>query len=310
MLLYRAYDLVLESANALPELVPLATGAPDCTVIVVQQPTWPEPEAWYHTWHTPDGAIWLQFGRTTDGYVLRFPDLADFSVLADGRQVTSYARPGTPPDTLHHLLLNQVVPLVLQARGRLALHASAVSVAGGALAFVGMSGWGKSTLAAHSAVRGATLLSDDCLLLDEQPDQWRCVPSYGSVRLWADSVAQLGIAAGVSTVAHYSSKQRWDLATRTSSAAVPLRRLFFLTPPTQTPTAIEIVPLTPRDAYIELMSYAFTLDPLDQPRMAAQCAQLARLAGSTLCYRLGYPRAYAQLPAVLQAISAHVERTE
>ena len=34
--------------------------------------------------HLPDGTRWTEFYRTQTGYLLRFPELADFQVSADG----------------------------------------------------------------------------------------------------------------------------------------------------------------------------------------------------------------------------------
>jgi len=34
----------------------------------------------FHTWTFPDGTPWTEFHRLNGGYLLRFPDLADFRV--------------------------------------------------------------------------------------------------------------------------------------------------------------------------------------------------------------------------------------
>ncbi len=38
----------------------------------------------FHRFTFDDGTVWTEFHRSTDGYLLRFPDLADFEVSADG----------------------------------------------------------------------------------------------------------------------------------------------------------------------------------------------------------------------------------
>ena len=47
-------------------------------------PTGKEP---FHVWAFPDGTVWTNFYRNGDDYLLRFPDLADFEVSADGHTV-------------------------------------------------------------------------------------------------------------------------------------------------------------------------------------------------------------------------------
>src|SRR5688572_17324577 len=123
-------------------------------------------DAPFHGWSFPDGTPWTAFYRTSSGLLLRFPDLADFEVSADGRHVTCAPVPGISPATIEHLYLNQVLPLALSKLGKLVFHASAVDAGGGAVAFLAASGRGKSTLAAGFAVNGHQFLTDDGLVLE------------------------------------------------------------------------------------------------------------------------------------------------
>ena len=115
----------------------------------------------FHTMTLPNGALWTYFYRCDAGYLLRFPRLADFEVSSDGSQVQAWPAPGVTTGTVEHLHLNQVLPLALSRQGKLMLHGSAVDVDGQGVAFVGVSGRGKSTLAASFATAGRRFLSDD-----------------------------------------------------------------------------------------------------------------------------------------------------
>jgi hypothetical protein len=127
------------------------------------------PRRWFHRQRQPDGRRWLSFARYPGGYLLRFIGLADFDVRPAARQIHGYRTPVTPPHTFNHLLLDQVLPLAAGGPHRLALHASVVDVDGRAVAFLGASRQGKSTLAAALARRGHTLLSDDCCAAERLP---------------------------------------------------------------------------------------------------------------------------------------------
>ncbi len=70
-------------------------------------------------------------------------------------------------------LLGRVMALAAHADGRLTLHASAVSVAGRAVAFVGPKHAGKSTLALALVRKGARLLTDDTLVVRLQSRRQR-----------------------------------------------------------------------------------------------------------------------------------------
>ena len=104
----------------------------------------------FHNYVLGDGTVWTEFYRSDAGYLLRFPDLADFEVSADGTEVIAHPAKGTDSATVEHLYLNQIAPLALSRQGQPAFHASVVTVSGRAVAFLGKSGMGKSTLVAST----------------------------------------------------------------------------------------------------------------------------------------------------------------
>ena len=70
---------------------------------------------------------------------------------------------------------------MLTRRSRLVLQAGAIDTPLGAIALLGRTGIGKSTLAASLARAGFPLIADDFLLLR---DDIVAVPSYPGLRLW------------------------------------------------------------------------------------------------------------------------------
>jgi hypothetical protein len=96
------------------------------------------------------------------GYRVWAPRHGAWLVSPDGRTVTG-APPAAPRWRWERLVLAQALPLVSVLQGLEVLHASAVALAGRAIAFLGPSGAGKTTLAAHLLARGGRLLTDDVL---------------------------------------------------------------------------------------------------------------------------------------------------
>lgn len=269
----------------------------------VQVPVAIEP---FHTWTFPDGTLWTAFYRTNDGYLLRFPDLADFQVSADALHVTGFPVPEVSDATVQHLYLNQVLPLVLSKQGKLVFHASAVEVAGGTVAFVAESGRGKSTLAASFAVSGFRFLTDDGLVVEPIADGHRVLPSHPSIRLWEDSEAAL-IAPGVRTAPalSFTAKSRFLAGDeiRFCDQPRPLCRVYFLgdgraaTPEFQCLSATE--------ALVEWVKHSFLLDVEEKSRLASHFDQVAKLANQPIHYRLDYPRCFEDLAWVRAAIVEH-----
>src|SRR4029079_11072076 len=129
------------------------------------------------------------FYRDSDEYVVRFPDLADFVISLDRQTVRCTPAPGIPDDLIAVLYSNQVVPLVMGCNGDLVLHGSAVVIDGRAIAFLGPSRRGKSTLAAGFAKAGYPFLTDDGLILDRDGEDYLVRPRAPSLRLCSDSEA-------------------------------------------------------------------------------------------------------------------------
>jgi hypothetical protein len=99
-------------------------------------------------------------------YVLRCHRICDFAIDRDLRNVTVHIVSGANPDMAAVLATGTLLSFILAIGGHTVLHASAVEVDDVALAFVGASGMGKSTMAALMCSDGAALITDDVLRLD------------------------------------------------------------------------------------------------------------------------------------------------
>ncbi|WP_152187696.1 phosphoenolpyruvate carboxykinase (ATP) [Georgenia satyanarayanai] len=121
---------------------------------------------------TPPGTVLLDFGTDPDRWytvtrredgtlVLRVHGVCDFVISADLTEVTLHLVHGTAPGMRAIMTTGTLLALQLYLRGSAVLHASAVERDGTAVAFVGHSGMGKSTLAALLCAQGARVVSDD-----------------------------------------------------------------------------------------------------------------------------------------------------
>ncbi|NOT56172.1 MAG: hypothetical protein HOP18_16350 [Deltaproteobacteria bacterium] len=310
---YRVYGLTMTSDTVLPELPPLdpASHLPTLAVrLAARFPRVSAPTQWLRHWPLAPEEPWLSCGKVADGYLLRFRELADFFVDDAGQEIIGTAEPGTATDTLRHLLLDQVFPLVLNLRGQDALHATAVATPHGVCAFTGETGTGKSTLAASFAQAGYLVVSDDCLVIEERDGRLLAVPAYPGVRLWDDSRAALVSADEVlSPMAHYTDKHRivWPAhASAFPTQALPLHRIYLLTRETGETSFTECVPrIDPcslRQAFMALLEQTFRLDVTDSAMLVRQMHWLERLVSFVPVRRLVFPTALSALPAVREAI--------
>ncbi|MFC4858687.1 hypothetical protein [Actinophytocola glycyrrhizae] len=163
---YHAYGLGIRSDVPLP--LPPGTGAPNLVLrrgpdreIPHERP----PGERLAEVARPDHSIFYTLARGPRT-VLRYPGLCDFDGDDKLERVTVHLHPGADDGLLPVLISGAVLAVHLMLHHALVLHASAVRVDDGAVAFVGSSGMGKSTLAAALCALGCALVSDDLLRVD------------------------------------------------------------------------------------------------------------------------------------------------
>jgi hypothetical protein len=128
-------------------------------------------------------------------------------------------------------ILGPTLGILLQQRGYLVLHASAVRVNGVAVGFLGEKGWGKSTTAAALNARGHSLLADDVLGIRMDANRRPMIkPGLPQFKLWPDSaVASFGDDPKTLSRLHSRVEKRIRVATTGLWATPqPLRYLYVL----------------------------------------------------------------------------------
>jgi hypothetical protein len=290
----------------LPELAAAPAGAaPAWRVMVASGRTRPVAR-WFHHWTDGKGRRWLSFGRIGGDYLLSFARHGCFRVSPGHRTITCEGGRAVPAETRRHLLLNQVLPLVLGTE-RLVLHASAVVMPGGAIAFAGAGGAGKSTLSTALAGRGHMLLSDDIVALDKKGPAWLAEAGPSSVRLWTDSLAALlGRSVSSRRAAHYTRKRLVDAAgvLPMATSAAPLAAVCLLHSGAERQRVVSIERVRPRDALVLLLPFAFQLDVADPASLRLSMDRLAALVADVPVFTLHYPRLFRALPEVLDRLGA------
>lgn len=313
MTTYRVSGFVFASTVAFPDLAPIAGARADTTLVLTRRAIAPARPRWYHRWRLPRGTEWLRFARVGPQYLLRFPRLADFLVSGDAADVQCRPCAGTPIETLRHLFLNQVLPLVMGQRGRLVVHASAVVTPRGAVAFLGGSGRGKSTLAASLWAAGCPLVTDDCLRIEDRRGRLVAIPSHPAIRLWPSTLRRLAIeSATARRTAHYADKVRIpaDACQRAfARRPVPIAGVYVLSSAraARGRALVRIDPLSARDALVELIAHLYRLDVGSRETLRRDFNRLAEIARRLPVRRLHVPRGLARLREVRDAIQRDLE---
>jgi hypothetical protein len=198
-----------------------------------------------------DDVAWYTATVTDSGYLLRFKNCGEFFTSADLRDLEVRRDPSGEVELLPILLTGTVVAFLLALRGESVLHASAVFADGAALAFVGQSGRGKSTIAALLCIAGAELVTDDVLTIDAGPPV-TCIGGASELRL-RPSAASIGDGRrGTST--RMTADDRLALAVKTAPQQ-PLPVAAIVIPsPSRTASNVEFKRLDPSTALFALLS--------------------------------------------------------
>jgi hypothetical protein len=266
---------------------------------------------WFHDWRRSDGEPLMAAARMEDGsFLLRATDLADCVIDQLGTRVTVFVASGKPGDGLHHLLLDQVLPLVLSHRGEFVLHATGVVLPAGAVLFAADAGCGKSTLAAALGCRGAQVLGDDAIVLSASGHRMSARAAYPGLRLWPDStravfgrevLGKAGLQTGPSKRQFAPGASRLTFAT----AAAPVPVIYQLEP--AGPRAkVRIEPLGPRERAMALIRHAYVFDVCDRGRLRRQLDRAIDCGRRTLVRRLVFPHSLERLDEVCAAVLGDV----
>ena len=264
----------------------------------------------YDRWLSPAGECMAEFNRREAGFLVRFPGQVDFALdrVAGSSPaafaVTAWPVAGCPARTVRSLYTNAIVPIVGNHSGGLFLHGSAVAVDGlrGAIAFLGLSRSGKTTLAGAFARSGHPFLTEDVIDIDRRGEDYWIRPKPSPLRLFADSAAHLmGFDA---TFDMQDGKQEVadEAALPFASDPVPLRRIFVLGADHAAKLAIRRY--SAPEALAVMLEHAFILDVEDAARLREHFLRIADLGQAVPCHSLDYPRDYNELPAVIDAILA------
>jgi hypothetical protein len=197
-----------------------------------------------------DDARWYSATATDSGYRMRFHRCGEFEISADLNQVIVRKDPAGRTELLPILMAGTVSAFLLALRGHTVLHASAVSIGGQALAFVGPSGRGKSTLAALMCLAGADLVTDDVLVV-EADDAVVCLGGATELRLRAGAAP---LAAGSPGATRTTADERLALtAGRSLTEPLPVRAIV-IPAPSRTATKVEHRAIDPSAALFTLLS--------------------------------------------------------
>ena len=295
---YHAYGLDFCSSIVLPELLGLDKANADDAInvkILTEQAAQdrPFPDRWYRI--------------STEEAFIYFDQIGLFSIN-NGREITVAPLPDVEERLVRIPLLGASMAVLLYQRGKFVLHASAVSVGGRAIAFIGDKGYGKSTMAAMFCGLGYELLADDVVAVDlNQIEPPMIIPGFPQLKLNPDSVVTAfnDDPEKLPAIASHLDK-RSRRADKFCKARQPLEAIYVLGGGED----IRISQLPSQQAVRALIanSYTarFTADWIENGLAASNLRHCVETTNHTPVFLLERPRDLSRLKDVAKAVEDHI----
>lgn len=187
-----------------------------------------------------------------------------------------------------------VLPAAMLAQGFAGLHASAVEIRGRAAVFAGVSGAGKSTIAAALGSRGRRYLADDFVGLDPSCDVPGCVTPPACPRLLEASRARLTAV---------------DRVCSDSTTRCPLGAIFLLEPGDPTEAA-SVESVNPSSAFSLVLAHAHDAAWDDPGRKRRDVTFFLRLVSRVPTLRLRFAHVFDGLGQLLDLVETEMRQVE
>jgi hypothetical protein len=247
-------------------------------------------------WHDRHGKICAYTYKAGDFSWMYWPGTAIFRFGTLGEQVDYFPEGRQNDENILDLFWRSVAPIVLQARGKEALHASAVRTETGIAAFCGISGTGKSTLAYGLMKRGFGLWTDDALVFHFDSQGVNAIPLPSSLRLLPDTLSffidKTSIPADLLRPKHLNEE--------------PLKIIILLDRQAQELQSDEIcsIHLQPKEAFLQILAHAYCFSLEEKTEKKRLMTDYMDLVERVPIMQIHYPANLARIEELIQHVEA------
>ncbi len=246
--------------------------------------------------HTYSNGIDVTLATGVGGAEILVTDTGRFTLSNDGRRIAHLAPSGVDRSAVALDLIGVVLPYALHRDGDWCMHASAVVMGDGVVAFVAPRGTGKSTLATACLQAGCALVADDVVVLRQSAHGVTVTPTGLPLRLRAETARAVGVAS--STVDDWGKVR---VVADVATDALPLAAVYVLSP--VSPDAdVARAPRTTRAAALALLSNGKITELLGADAAGDALTRCIDIAQATAVFDLAVPRDLSRLGAVIDML--------
>jgi hypothetical protein len=228
-----------------------------------------------------------------------------FRVLA-GREIAVHPAPESDQWQAQRYLLGLAMAFLLYQRGRLVLHASAISMDGYGVAFLGDSGAGKSSIASAFLAQGHKLVVDDITSIAVNSSSAWIDPGFPYIKL---SIAAKEMVAlnpeHLEFMDFVDDKASYRIGRLASNERIQLNNMYVIQPGDE----VGLERFNSQQALFELMRYSI---PVRMVRMnhVAHFERCVELLKYVQVYGLRRPQSLSQLSRLVNLVEENISQLE
>lgn len=224
-------------------------------------------------------------------------------IVKNGSEITAIPLHGVEDSRIRLCIIGTIFAILLYQRGLFVLHGSAVEVDGGAVAFIGPSGWGKSSITAALNAKGHHIIGDDVVPVSVEKNTMNVFPGFPQLKLHPQVAETLGHDKSKLHSLHPLLEKGGFRVTQQefSQTSLPLKRIYALAKD----TTIGIEPIQPQEAVIHLVRNSIPTRWF-QPNSTSHFLQSSNIAKNIPFYCLKRSNDLSSLPTLARMVEEHL----
>jgi len=221
----------------------------------------------------------VRFQASKNKFLLKLDKIAKFYVV-DGNSIIVQPFEGSYEEDIRVFLLSSVFAALLHQREYLVLHGACVEINGKGVLFTGVSGAGKSTIAAAFRKKGYKILSDEiCAIKISETGIPIVIPGFPKLKIWEDVAERLGEDIdSLLPVRRNIQKYMIDVEGQFSKVPLPISIIYLLKPENNKEISVTKIKDVDKIEIITDNAYCFRFRKAHGERVfyLKQCVELAR----------------------------------
>jgi hypothetical protein len=177
---YNVFGLNILSSISIPEMSETSFAKEDVRIVIGKNPP--------RLSIVRDSGVLFQ--ANSNQFLFSFDNVGSIHVK-DGKLITVERAAGVNDEDIRVFLLGPAFGALIHQIGHLPMHGSSLVKDGKTYLFCGMSGVGKSSLAAVLCERGYQLIADDISVVMNRHDYSSIIPGIRQLKLWQDVMVKL-----------------------------------------------------------------------------------------------------------------------